>query len=60
MSQKSKNGRNGNIADITIAALAMCVVLMQSSSIILKSIATGFLTWGICHSIRKMSEKETV
>lgn len=56
MSQESKNG---NVTDIMIAALAMCIVLMQSSSIILKSIATGFLTWGICHSIRNMSERET-
>lgn len=55
----SPESRNGNLTDITIAALAMCVVLMQSSSIILKSIATGFLAWGICHSIRKMSERET-
>ncbi|MDY4315663.1 hypothetical protein SOW02_12055 [Pectobacterium actinidiae] len=53
-----KKGRDRNVADMTIAALAMCIVLIQSSSIILKSIATGFLTWGICHSIRKLSEKE--
>lgn len=58
MNQKSKKVKSGNVADITIAALAMCVVLMQSSSIILKSITAGFLTWGICHSIRRLSRNE--